>query len=316
MVPVLGLLDYPGVQTSALLGLRDLLEVASRLNAARGGKAPALEVRILTAGTAAPGLTALVLPPSLGELPEDPGGVLAAWLRARHAEGTLLCSVCAGAFLLAGTGLLDGRPATTHWALKERFAERFPAVQLDVDRLLIDEGDLITAGGLMAWLDLGLRLVDRYLGPEAMLATARHFLVDPGGREQRFYSPFAPVLGHGDAAVLKLQHWLPAHAGEALDIARMAAAAGLGERTLLRRFQRATALRPTEYLQHLRVGKARDLLERSDRAIEDIAWQVGYADAGAFRRIFQRLMGLSPGEYRRRFSGTPPARPKPERRRG
>jgi len=206
------------------------------------------------------------------------------------------CSVCAGSFLLAG------RPATTHWALKARFAGRFPDVQLDTDRLLIDDGDLVTAGGLMAWVDLGLHLVHRFLGPDAMLATARQFLVDPGGREQRFYITFAPVLDHGDAAILRAQQWLQRHSGEPVDIARMAGAARLGERTFLRRFHRATGLRPTEYLQHLRVGKARYQLERSDLAIEAIAWQVGYEDPGAFRKIFQRLTGLSPNHYRRRFS--------------
>jgi len=306
MTTRLGILDYPGAQTSAVLGLRDLLEVASNLNEARGGRASALEVRILesTGGPAnlyAP-LTALILPPSLGSKPpHDSSGTLSAWLLNLHREGTLLCSVCSGAFLLAESGLLAGRPATTHWALKARFVENFPEVRLDTDRLIIDDGEFITAGGLMAWLDLGLRLVERFLGSEAMLAAARHFLVDPSGREQRFYSTFAPTLTHGDSAILRAQHWLHAHSDGKVDVAQMALAAKLGERTFLRRFLRATGLRPTEYVQHLRIGKARDQLERSDLVIDEIAWRVGYEDSGAFRKIFQRLMGLSPGEYRRRF---------------
>ena len=307
MVQRFGILHYPGAQTSAVLGLRDMLEEASRLNTERGGKGPAFQVRILETEGGLPdssaAWTALVLPPSLGSaLPGDPTGVLTDWLRARHGEGALLCSVCAGAFLMAETGLLAGRPATTHWGLKAPFTQRFPEVHLDTDRILIDDGDLVTAGGLMAWVDLGLRLVDRFLGPEAMLATARHFLVDPGGREQRFYSTFAPVLGHGDAAVLKAQTWVQTHSGKKVDVPDMARSAGLGERTFQRRFHRATGMRPTEYLQHLRIGKARDLLERTDRAVEEIAWKVGYEDPGAFRKIFIRLMGLSPSDYRRRFA--------------
>jgi transcriptional regulator GlxA family with amidase domain len=253
-------------------------------------------------------LTALILPPSLGQdLPDDPGGSLRSWILDRHREGTLLCSVCAGGFLLAETGLLAGRPATTHWAAKARFAARYPEVLLDTDRILIDDGDIITAGGLMAWIDLGLLLVGRFLGPTAVLSTARLFLVDPSGREQRFYSTFAPVLDHGDQAILRTQRWLHHHSAERVDIARMAAVAHLGERTFLRRFQRAAGLRPTEYLQYLRVGHARDLLERSDLAVDEIAWRVGYQDPGAFRKILQRLTGLSPGEYRRRFAYPPPA---------
>ena len=306
MSHLIGILDYPGAQASAVLGLRDLLVAASRLNAERGGKASALDVRILETdgGSLGPGgaWSALILPPELGgALPGNATGVLTEWLLAQHREGTVLCSVCAGAFLLAETGLLAGRPATTHWALKTAFSQRFPEVRLETDRLLIDDGDLVTAGGLMAWVDLGLRLVDRFLGCEAMLVTARHFLVDPGGREQRFYSTFAPVLSHGDAAVLNAQKWLQTHSGKKVDVAAMARSAGLGERTFQRRFHHATGMRPTEYLQHLRIGKARDHLERSDRAIEEIAWEVGYEDPSAFRKIFIRLMGLSPSDYRHRF---------------
>ncbi|WLT30812.1 GlxA family transcriptional regulator [Geothrix sp. PMB-07] len=301
----LGILAYPGAQLAAVHGLKDLLEAASRLRAQQAGSCVSFLVQVLEGPLEAPTTpwTALLLPPSLtgGALPE-PSAARTDWLSARHAEGTVLCSVCAGAFLLAETGLLEGRPATTHWALAERFAGRFPGVALDADRLLIDDGDLITAGGLMAWVDLGLRLVDRYLGSAALLATARYFLVDPGGREQRFYSSFVPPLTHGDAAILKVQHWLQAHSGDKVSVPQLAARAKLGDRTFLRRFQRATGLNPGQYLQRLRVGKARDLLEQSDAAIDEVAWQVGYEDPSAFRRVFHKVMGLSPGEYRRRFA--------------
>lgn len=304
---MIGIVAYPGAQAAAVHGLTDLLETASRLHAAGGSAGPRVEVRTVDpeAGLRRPTepFAALVLPPSLGG--GEPSGRferLAAWLVERHDEGTLLCSVCVGAFVLARTGLLAGRPATTHWALAERFAARFPDVELDTNALVIDDGDLMTAGGLMAWVDLGLRLVGRYLGPASVLATARYFLVDPGGREQRFYSSFAPPLTHGDAAILRAQHWLWAkHAGK-VTLPMMAARAGLHERTFLRRFQAATGHTPTAYLQQLRVGKARELLELSSRSVDEIAWKVGYQDTSAFRKVFVRVMGLSPGEYRRRFT--------------
>lgn len=305
----IGILAYPGAQLSAVHGLTDLFQVADRLRAERGDRSPGLEVQLYRAGEMPGGpevpavpLTALVLPPSLGpQAPTDREGGLTAWVAARHREGTLLCSVCAGAFLLAETGLLAGRPATTHWAAAERFARRFPDVRLDTDRLLVDDGDILTAGGVMAWIDLGLRLIDRLLGPAVLLLTARYFLVDPGGREQRFYSTFSPHLTHGDAPILEVQRWLQARSAEKITVPEMAAEAGLGERTFLRRFQKATGLKPTQYLQHLRVGKARDLLEVSALSADEVAWRVGYEDPGAFRKVFHRVMGLSPGEYRRRF---------------
>lgn len=311
MAPRVGVVDYAGAQAASVLGLRDLLATAARLDAKRRGvaceAAPGAFVRVVRATEAPPRLRApldvLVLPPSLEERPpSDIGGTLVRWLRAQHGRGTVLCSVCAGAFLLAETGLLDGRRATTHWALAEAFSGRFPRVRLDVDSLVVDEGDLITAGGVMAWVDVGLRLVGRFFGPSTVLALARQFLVDPGGREQRFYAAFSPVLTHGDGPVFAAQRWLQHHSGERVDVARMAAAARLGTRTFLRRFHRATGLRPTEYLQHLRVASAREFLERTDRSLEDIASRVGYDDVGAFRKMFQRLVGLTPTEYRRRFA--------------
>jgi transcriptional regulator GlxA family with amidase domain len=154
----------------------------------------------------------------------------------------------------------------------------------------------------MAWVDLGLHLVGRFVGPTVMLSTARHWVVDPGGREQRFYDCFAPVLTHGDDAVLRVQHWLNAKCTEKIDLPAMARAAKLGQRTFIRRFQRATGKTPMEYLKLLRVERARDMLEGSVHGFDEIAWKLGYGDPGAFRRVFQRVMGLSPGEYRRRFA--------------
>lgn len=304
-IPVFGILDYPGAQQAAVHGLLDLFTVADRLHRDRHPEGRGLEVVRLSVEGGAPEvpgrpLAALLLPPSLGQLPEA-RPELVAWLRDRHAEGTLLGSVCAGAFVLAETGVLAGRPATTHWGLRDAFRTRFPDVQLDTDRLLIEDGDLLTAGGLMAWVDLGLRLIHRFLGSTTLLATARHFLVDPGGREQRFYSTFAPDLTHGDADILRVQHWLQGQGGGRTRVPELAARARLGERTFLRRFQKATGLTPTEYIQHLRVGRARELLEQTELALDEVAWRVGYVDAGAFRKVFLRLMGLTPGEYRRRF---------------
>ncbi|MEO7729416.1 MAG: helix-turn-helix domain-containing protein [Kofleriaceae bacterium] len=296
---------YPGAQAAAVYGLTDLFDTANRLHLARDPAARPLAVQAFAEldGLSKPrtALTAVVLPPSVAGVP-PPASRLTRWLVERHREGTLLCSVCVGGFVLAETGLLRGRPATTHWALRALFAARFPDVALDTDRLIVDDGDVITAGGFMAWVDLGLRLVDRFLGPPVMLATARYFLVDPGGREQRFYKTFAPPMTHGDAPILEVQRWLQARSGDKLTLPAMARKAGLGERTFLRRFVAATALRPTEYVQHLRVHKARDLLERRSLSVNEIAWRVGYEDANAFRKIFLRVMGLSPGEYRRRFA--------------
>ena len=227
---------------------------------------------------------------------------LVRWLIERHRAGATLCSVCGGTFVLAETGLLAKRSATTHWSFAQTLAECFPEINVDECSLTVEDGNFITAGGVLAWADLGLKLVDRHLGPTIMLETARFMLVDPPGREQRYYSNFSPKLHHGDAAVLKVQHWLQAEAANQPTVAEMAEISGLEARTFLRRFRKGTGLNPTEYSQRLRVGKARAMLEFTNQPIGQVALAVGYEDSGSFTKVFQRIVGLSPSDYRRRFA--------------
>lgn len=295
----LGLLAYPGAQQAALLGLEDLFSPANRrADAETTADLPRFAVHVWRETDPRPAY--LLLPPALGEPPNTAlGTCFARPLRDLHQHGTVLVSVCAGAFLLAETGLLDGRRATTHWVYDALFTARFPNVRLDTSKLLIDEGDVMTAGGLMAWTDLGLTLVERHLGPTLMREVARYLLVDPPGRDQRPYAAFQPRFDHGDTAIIAAQHQLhrdPATAGPAL-----AAVAGLEARSFLRRFRRATGLTPTGYRHALRLGQARRLLETTRTPIDQIAWSIGYADPGAFRRLFQAHVGLSPGAYRQTF---------------
>lgn len=313
----IGLLIYPGAQMSAVLAMTDLFAVSNRFPAPRAMSGPeriAVSHWRIEAGGSLPqrvhgtgsskgaGPEVLILPPSLDSpVTEELAAPYIGWLRDRHAAGTILASVCAGAFLLGETGLLDGRPSTTHWILEEQFRTRFPRVPVDVDRLLIDGGQILTAGGLMSWTDLCLRLVERLCGAEVMTQTAKFLLVDPPGREQRYYSIFSPRIGHGDAAILEVQRWLQDTEARDIALEALATKAGLERRTFLRRFRKATGMTTSEYGQRLRVSKACELLQFSALTVEQIAWDVGYADPGAFRRIFARFIGLTPGEYRQRF---------------
>ncbi len=312
----IGLLIYPDCQLAAVYGLTDLFRIAGDMGETAGG-ASAPRIRVThwkpsgasaecvwdshpEAGAPAPGH--LIAPPSL-IMPDrmQPGGNFAGWVRKRHDAGAVVCSVCAGAFLLGEAGLLEGREATTHWAFADALGQKYPAAKVDTDRMIIDGGDIITAGGILAWADLGLTLVERMLGPSIMLATARFLLTDPPRREQRPYSHFTPRHDHGDAAILKVQHWLQSTGAREHDVQALAQRAGLEERTFLRRFQKATGFRPTEYAQQIRVLKAREALELTRRPVEQIAWEVGYGDVSAFRKLFHRFTGLAPADYRKRF---------------
>lgn len=307
----IGLLDYPGAQLAAIHGLTDLFSAANRFIASErhfqvthwkpNAAGSAMDTNSPLATPVE--LSCIIIPPSLGQAPpQDASDLVAGWILRNHKAGAVVCSVCAGAFVLASTGLLHGRTITTHWALDAPFRARFPDSDLQTDRLLINDNDIITAGGIMAWTDLGLNLIDRFAGPSTMLSVARLFLIDPGAREQSYYSIFSPVLNHGDKAILKVQHCLQLRFNEKLNIDILSKVAGLSERTFLRRFHKATSHKPTTYLQLLRVGKAREMLERTALSFNEIAWKVGYEDAAAFRKIFFRQIGTNPGEYRRRFS--------------
>jgi len=312
----LGVLIYSGAQMAAVHGLTDLFAVADRVAAEHQsallprlrvshwqveGDQPPVRVHASDPGTEA-GLVAVVIPPSIGgfSAAQAPAGLIH-WLRAQHARGATLGGVCVGSLLLAESGLLDGRSATTHWTSAKAFAERYPQIRLKADTPIVDDGDLITTAGLMAWAELGLRLVDRLLGPSIASATARFLVVEHSDSASACGSNFAPILSHGDAAILKVQHWLQSTGATDVSLGAMAERAGLEERTLLRRFRAATGLKPTEYCQHLRVGKARELLEFTNGTIDHIAWTVGYQDPGAFRATFRKITGLTPSDYRARF---------------
>ncbi|MET0807378.1 MAG: helix-turn-helix domain-containing protein [Pseudoxanthomonas sp.] len=315
----IAILLFPQAQMAAVHGLTDLFGFADTLARARSGSdEPLLRVSHFRQGAAGhmersfdtlPGAdtqpVVVIVPPCHLSTVADTAAstaILVAWLRARDADGATLASVCGGTFLLAETGLLDGLTATTHWIYANELAARFPAVHVDANPLLIDHGRILTAGGLMAWPDLGLTLVDRLLGAAAMIETGRFMMIDPPGREQRFYSAFVPALSHGDEAVLKAQEVLKTDPTAGISVSALATLAGLHERTFVRRFHKATGLKPNHYQQHLRVDKARQLLEATVQQIDTIAWSVGYSDPGSFRRVFARITGLSPGDYRKRFA--------------
>lgn len=312
----LGVLIYQGAQLAAVHGLTDLFGVANRIAAEHdSAQLPLLRVshwQVDAHGTPArtfdihPGpeqpMMAVLVPPSIAEFTEDQAPpALLEWLRLQHAGGTVLGGVCIGSIMLARSGLLDGRSATTHWSSAKSFAASYPAVRLEADKPIVDDGDLITSAGLMAWSELGLRLVDRLMGPSVAADTARFLVIEHSASASQCGSNFAPLLRHGDGAVFKVQHWLQASGAVDVSVAAMAQEANLEERTFLRRFRNATGLKPTEYCRHLRVGKARQMLEFTNGTIDHIAWTVGYQDPGAFRTIFKKITGLSPSDYRNRF---------------
>jgi len=317
----IALLNYPGAQLASILGLTDILMLANRMARTKGVDSLMRvshwtrdgENRLVCAFDTQPNSPHapcfIIIPPSLEEpVAANLLETEVRWLLWAHGHGAILCSVCVGAFLLGETGLLSGRRATTHWAFVDAFRERFPDVVVTADKLLIDDGDIVSASGLMSWINLALWLVLRIFGQAIMSETARYLLVEPHAPELTFLGGFLPSLQYSDGAILKVQRWLLANGAKGVTSAEMAAIAGLEARTFLRRFVKATGMRPTEYCQRIRIGKAREMLEFTRKGIDEIAWDVGYNDTSAFSKLFQKQLGVSPGEYRSRIDKLPSER--------
>ncbi|MBE2216334.1 MAG: helix-turn-helix domain-containing protein [Opitutaceae bacterium] len=238
---------------------------------------------------------------------------LVAWIRRMHAAGAELCSACSGVFVLAESGVWSGHEATIHWAYADAFSRTHPDVVLRPrDALVVSggRGELISSGASTAWYDLVLFLIARHVGPTAAQAVARFLLVQWHAEGQAPYAVFTPPEGHGDALIAELQRWLEDNYAVPAAVEALVARAGLPERTLKRRFTKATGYAPLAYIQHLRIEEAKRRLERTDLPIDEISWTVGYEEPAFFRRLFKRLTALTPGDYRRRFRVPVFAQPK------
>ncbi|SFQ00761.1 transcriptional regulator, AraC family with amidase-like domain [Nitrosomonas cryotolerans] len=305
----IGIINYPGAMQSAVHGLEEMFILANNIckqhDIQRCFSTESCDIERVTETINDDHtflLQAVLIPPSIAnDYYLSPDKQLKDWIKKHHARGAITCSACAGAFILASTGLLEQRPATTHWDLAAQFSYAYPNVALDVDKTLINDGDIITADGIMSWIDLGLELVAQFTHPHIMRQLGKYLIVDTGLREQRYYRSFVPKLDHGDPVILKIQHYMQIHFNEPITITALSKQGHLSERTFLRRFVKATGLRPAQYLQRLRIQKACDLIETTNSTFETISSEVGYEDNSAFRKTFVKIIGLTPKGFKTKF---------------
>lgn len=228
-----------------------------------------------------------------------------AWLRERRDAGAIICSVCTGAVMLAEAGFLDGYEATTHWSMVNLFRERYSKVRLAPQRLLTPAApghQIVTAGGASAWEELALYLVARFSGGAEAVRMSKVFLLGDHSEGQLPFAGARPAKRHDDAIIASVQVWVADNYHRSNPVALMIAESGLPERTFIRRFRAATGYTPMEYVQTMRLEEAKHLLETTERAVETIAVEVGYEDSNFFRRLFKRVVGITPARYRQRFS--------------
>jgi transcriptional regulator GlxA family with amidase domain len=251
----------------------------------------------------------IVILPELWLAPDDDmhdryGDVLD-WIRRSHASGSTIYTACSGSVLLAATGLLDGREATSHWGYQDLFRRRFPKVRFRPEPNLVfadPAGRIVTAGGTTSWHDLAIHIIARHCSPGEALRIAKLYLLKWHGEGQLPYTGLVRLVPHADSLVRRVQGWLGKHMREPNAVAAVVATTEVPERTLKRRFKAATGSTLIAYVQNLRIEEAKRLLETTRRSAEDVSADVGYDNPAFFRRLFKRYTGLTPGQYRQMFA--------------
>ena len=310
------MLAYPQVQMLDVIGP---LQVFATANDLASGNVPPYALKVVSAEGgivhASAGLGLLAEPlPAAGTAPDTlivAGGrgveaaaadpALVGWVRARALGSRRYASVCTGAFLLATTGLLDGRRAATHWSHCAELARRFPAVRVEPDPIFVRDGAAWTSAGVTAGIDLALALVEQDLGRAAALAVARQlvvFLKRPGGQAQ--FSATLALQGEQDRFDA-LHGWIGAHLAKGLSLPVLADKAGMSERSFSRHYTAATGLSPARAVEQLRVEAARTLLADTSAAVKRVAQRCGFGSEETMRRSFIRVLAVTPQEYRSRF---------------
>jgi transcriptional regulator GlxA family with amidase domain len=300
---VVELLTFPLVQLLDVTGPIQVFASANDLVLEGGGRPPYVLKVVAQSGTqvtASAGVKLSTVPlPLGGAAAADP--VIIDWVRARAKRARRIASVCTGAFLLAASGLLDGRRAATHWSYCAELARRFPKVRVESDPIFVRDGSVWSSAGVTAGIDLALALVEEDLGPTVALAVARYlvvFMKRPGGQAQ--FST-ALSLQAADDEFGSLHEWINKHLGDDLPLPVLADQAGMSERSFSRHYAKATGLTPARAIERLRVEAARRLLSESHLPVKRICQRCGFGSEETMRRSFLRLLEVTPQEYRKRF---------------
>jgi len=226
---------------------------------------------------------------------------LIAWVKQQHQRGAEVASLCLGAFLLAATGLVDGKKCATHWLATQQFAEMYPAVQLVAEQVITDEQGLYSSGGAYSYLNLVLYLIEKHVGREMAVCCGKVFQIDIGRNSQSPFVIFSGQKQHEDAPIKKAQEFIETNFQQRISIEDLAAQAFLSRRNFERRFKKATANTAVEYIQRVKIEAAKMSFETTSDNVNEVMYSVGYADTKAFRALFKKITGLSPVAYRDKY---------------
>ncbi len=224
------------------------------------------------------------------------------WIIEQRERGAEIVSLCVGAFMLAKTGLLDGKQCSTHWRAADEFRAMFPRVDLVTDKIITEDGGIYTSGGATSYYNLLIHLVEKFTNRETAIRTAKVFAIDFERDNQSSFIIFKGQNQHSDEAVKKAQDFIENNLQDKITIDELSSQVALGRRSLERRFKEATDNTVAEYIQRVKVEAAKKCFETSRKSITEVMYDVGYADAKAFRGTFRKITGMTPVDYRKRYN--------------
>lgn len=227
---------------------------------------------------------------------------LVPWIVDQYTKGAEVMSLCTGAFLLASTGLLTGRSCATHWIHANEFREQFPDIQLVDDKILTDEGGIYTSGAAYSYLNLILYYIEKHASRDVAILIAKIFALDMGRTSQSQFIIFQGYKHHHDESILKAQEYIESNYQQKITVDQIATHVSLGRRNFERRFKTATSNSVFEYLQRVKVEAAKKQLEHGRKTINEVMYDTGYTDIKAFRDVFKKVVGMSPMEYRHKYT--------------
>ena len=227
---------------------------------------------------------------------------LIAWIKKQYKKGAEVASICTGAFLLASSGLLDGKSCSTHWAAADNFRMLFPKVNLKTDKLITDEHGIYTNGGAYSFLNLLLYLIEKYYDRSTAIFCSKVFQIEIDRTSQSSFVMFTGQKTHNDELVKKAQSVIENRLNERISIKHLSSRLAVGRRNFDRRFIKATGNTPLEYAQRVRIEAAKKTFETSRKTVNEVMYEVGYSDVKAFREVFRKITGMSPLEYRRKYN--------------
>ncbi len=251
------------------------------------------------------GHTDLVIVPAIAGNMKDgiaANEALFSWISSQYAKGAEVASLCVGAFLLASTGLLNGKTCSTHWLFVQEFRERFPEVIVMPDRVITEQNGIYSSGGASSYWNLLLYLVEKYTSREMAIMASKFFLLDIEKNSQLPFSIFQGQKQHGDELILALQKYIEAKYQERLSVDELSERYGVGRRTLERRFKKCTSNTLISYIQRVKIEAAKRMLEQGLSNVNEVMYDVGYSDPKAFREVFKKYTDMTPMDYRSKFA--------------